>query len=96
MGIFGIFKFFSLCEQMEQSLSLLTFKGSITEAIIEAKRQKKLFVVYISGKRFCHIISAVLLLWSFLSMDIRVVLNLLKCCALVIHLIVFVAMEKTL
>ncbi|KAG2726104.1 hypothetical protein I3760_01G097000 [Carya illinoinensis] len=35
---------------MEQSLSSLTFKGSITEAIIEAKRQKKLFVVYISGE----------------------------------------------
>ncbi|XP_062144624.1 plant UBX domain-containing protein 11 isoform X2 [Alnus glutinosa] len=35
---------------MEHSLSLLTFKGSITEAIIEAKRQKKLFVVYISGE----------------------------------------------
>jgi hypothetical protein len=51
MDIFGIFKIFPLCEQMEHSLSLLTFKGSITEAIIEAKRQKKLFVVYISGKR---------------------------------------------
>jgi len=35
---------------MEQSLPSLTFKGSITEAIVEAKRQKKLFVVYISGE----------------------------------------------
>ncbi|CAI9117372.1 OLC1v1018756C1 [Oldenlandia corymbosa var. corymbosa] len=34
---------------MEQSLSTLTFKGSIIEAIAEAKQQKKLFVVYISG-----------------------------------------------
>jgi hypothetical protein len=96
MDIFGIFKIFPLCEQMEHSLSLLTFKGSITEAIIEAKRQKKLFVVYISGKRLFQIISTVLLLWSFLSMDIRAGLNLLKCCALVIHLIVSGAMEKTL
>nr|GMD70277.1 plant UBX domain-containing protein 11 [Ipomoea batatas] len=34
---------------MEQSLSSLAFKGSIGEAITEAKQQKKLFVVYISG-----------------------------------------------
>ncbi|KAK9072520.1 hypothetical protein SSX86_008954 [Deinandra increscens subsp. villosa] len=34
---------------MEPSISSLAFNGSITEAIIEAKRQKKLFVVYISG-----------------------------------------------
>ncbi|CDP16563.1 unnamed protein product [Coffea canephora] len=34
---------------MEQSLSSLTFRGSIMEAIAEAKQQKKLFVVYISG-----------------------------------------------
>ncbi|KAJ0778584.1 putative Thioredoxin-like superfamily [Helianthus annuus] len=35
---------------MEQAISSLAFKGSINEAIIEAKRQKKLFVVYISGE----------------------------------------------
>ncbi|GJT61174.1 plant UBX domain-containing protein 11, partial [Tanacetum coccineum] len=34
---------------MEQSISSLAFQGSIIEAITEAKRQKKLFVVYISG-----------------------------------------------
>ncbi|XP_071712697.1 plant UBX domain-containing protein 11 [Rutidosis leptorrhynchoides] len=34
---------------MEQSISSLAFRGSIIEAITEAKRQKKLFVVYISG-----------------------------------------------
>ncbi|GJS68995.1 STRUBBELIG-receptor family 7-like protein isoform X2 [Tanacetum coccineum] len=33
---------------MEQSISSLAFKGSIIEAITEARRQKKLFVVYIS------------------------------------------------
>ncbi|KAM4113986.1 hypothetical protein ACJW30_04G036500 [Castanea mollissima] len=35
---------------MGMSLSSLTFKGSINEAILEAKKQKKLFVVYISGE----------------------------------------------
>ncbi|XP_076948153.1 plant UBX domain-containing protein 11-like isoform X2 [Bidens hawaiensis] len=35
---------------MERSVSSLAFKGSINEAITEAKRQKKLFVVYISGE----------------------------------------------
>lgn len=34
---------------MEQSIASLAFRGSIIEAITEAKRQKKLFVVYISG-----------------------------------------------
>ncbi|XP_059653929.1 plant UBX domain-containing protein 11 isoform X2 [Cornus florida] len=34
---------------MEQSISSLAFKGSIIEAITEAKGQRKLFVVYISG-----------------------------------------------
>ncbi|KAK9932484.1 hypothetical protein M0R45_019721 [Rubus argutus] len=34
---------------MEQSLSSLAYKGSIPEAITEAKIQRKLFVVYISG-----------------------------------------------
>ncbi|XP_024022091.1 plant UBX domain-containing protein 11 [Morus notabilis] len=34
---------------MEQSLSSLTYKGSIPAAIVEAKKQRKLFVVYISG-----------------------------------------------
>ncbi|GAB2217913.1 hypothetical protein Droror1_Dr00001127 [Drosera rotundifolia] len=38
------------CEKMERNLSSLTFSGSIPEAITEARRQKKLFVVYISGK----------------------------------------------
>lgn len=37
-----------------RSLSSLTYKGSIPEAINEAKKQKKLFVVYISGN-FCLI-----------------------------------------
>jgi hypothetical protein len=71
MDIFGIFNIFPLCEQMEPSLSMLSFKGSIIEAIIEAKRQKKLFVVYISGKHFFHMISIVLLLQIFLSTDVR-------------------------
>ncbi|BFG15702.1 hypothetical protein CerSpe_019760 [Prunus speciosa] len=35
---------------MEPSLASLTYKGSIPEAITEAKKQRKLFVVYISGK----------------------------------------------
>ncbi|XP_047334364.1 plant UBX domain-containing protein 11 [Impatiens glandulifera] len=34
---------------MERSVNLLAYKGSIIEAITESKRQKKLFVVYISG-----------------------------------------------
>ncbi|KAI3459753.1 hypothetical protein Pfo_016416 [Paulownia fortunei] len=34
---------------MEQSLSSLAFRGSIAESIAEAKRQKKLFVVYTAG-----------------------------------------------
>ncbi|KAF5945001.1 hypothetical protein HYC85_015229 [Camellia sinensis] len=34
---------------MEHSFSSLAYKGSIVEAIAEAKRQKKIFVVYISG-----------------------------------------------
>lgn len=34
---------------MEQSLCSLAYKGSIPEAITEAKNQRKLFVVYISG-----------------------------------------------
>ncbi|KAF8087099.1 hypothetical protein N665_0600s0045 [Sinapis alba] len=33
-----------------EALSSLTFKGSVMEAIFEAKGQKKLFVVYISGE----------------------------------------------
>ncbi|KAF3455590.1 hypothetical protein FNV43_RR00224 [Rhamnella rubrinervis] len=35
---------------MEQSLSSLSYKGSIPAAINEAKNQRKLFVVYISGQ----------------------------------------------
>ncbi|KAF2322214.1 hypothetical protein GH714_008689 [Hevea brasiliensis] len=35
--------------QMEHSLSALVYKGSIPKAILESKKQKKLFVVYISG-----------------------------------------------
>lgn len=46
-------------KQMEQSLSSLTYKGSIPAAIAEAKNQRKLFVVYISGLFF------VLILFSF-------------------------------
>jgi hypothetical protein len=34
---------------MESSISAVTYKGSIPEAILESKKQKKLFVVYISG-----------------------------------------------
>ncbi|KAH0634565.1 hypothetical protein KY284_037351 [Solanum tuberosum] len=34
---------------MEQLLSPLVFNGSIVEAITEAKQQKKLFVVFVSG-----------------------------------------------
>ncbi|KAJ9178407.1 hypothetical protein P3X46_010292 [Hevea brasiliensis] len=34
---------------MEHSLSALVYKGSIPKAILESKKQKKLFVVYISG-----------------------------------------------
>ncbi|KAG9447131.1 hypothetical protein H6P81_013259 [Aristolochia fimbriata] len=37
-------------DRMESSLSSLTFKGSISEAITEAKDKKKLFLVYISDK----------------------------------------------
>jgi hypothetical protein len=33
-----------------EALSSLTFKGSLPEAIFEAKGKKKLFVVYISGE----------------------------------------------
>ncbi|XP_022761735.1 plant UBX domain-containing protein 11 isoform X2 [Durio zibethinus] len=36
--------------ERSESLSSLTYKGSIPEAILEAKTQKKLFVVYISGE----------------------------------------------
>jgi hypothetical protein len=60
-GSFKSVKVFILSRQMEQSLPSLTFKGSITEAIVEAKRQKKLFVVYISGKCFFHMISNILI-----------------------------------
>ncbi|KAM6546102.1 hypothetical protein CsatB_026838 [Cannabis sativa] len=35
---------------MEQSLSSITYKGSIVAAIAEAKKQRKLFVVFISGE----------------------------------------------
>ncbi|WCJ41431.1 Plant UBX domain-containing protein 11 [Euphorbia peplus] len=35
---------------MDTSLSELAYKGSIPEAILESKKQKKLFVVYISGE----------------------------------------------
>ena len=46
-------KFCVVCEQtMDQSLLSLTYKGSIPEAITEAKKQRKLFVVYISGALF--------------------------------------------
>ncbi|XVF37826.1 hypothetical protein REPUB_Repub20aG0044400 [Reevesia pubescens] len=36
--------------ERSESLSSLTYNGSIPEAILEAKNQKKLFVVYISGE----------------------------------------------
>ncbi|XP_052310660.1 plant UBX domain-containing protein 11 isoform X3 [Populus trichocarpa] len=35
---------------MKGSISSFTYKGSIAEAILESKKQKKLFVVYISGE----------------------------------------------
>ncbi|CAN0923153.1 Plant UBX domain-containing protein 11 [Linum grandiflorum] len=35
---------------MESCISELAYKGSISQAILESKAQKKLFVVYISGK----------------------------------------------
>ncbi|KAG6767559.1 hypothetical protein POTOM_028769 [Populus tomentosa] len=35
---------------MKSSISSFTYKGSIAEAILESKKQKKLFVVYISGE----------------------------------------------
>ncbi|KAJ6991339.1 plant UBX domain-containing protein 11-like isoform X2 [Populus alba x Populus x berolinensis] len=35
---------------MRSSISSFTYKGSIAEAILESKKQKKLFVVYISGE----------------------------------------------
>uniref|UniRef100_A0A6N2ME85 Uncharacterized protein n=1 Tax=Salix viminalis TaxID=40686 RepID=A0A6N2ME85_SALVM len=35
---------------MESSISAVTFKGSIPEAILESKKQRKLFAVYISGE----------------------------------------------
>lgn len=35
---------------MESSTASLTFKGSIPEAIVEAKNKRKLFLVYVSGK----------------------------------------------
>ncbi|KAH6786504.1 hypothetical protein C2S52_006056 [Perilla frutescens var. hirtella] len=46
--LFNIF-LSSLKPIMEHSLSSLAFRGSITEAIAEAKHQKKLFVVYTAG-----------------------------------------------
>lgn len=36
-------------DKMESSISSLTYNGSISEAITEARQQKKLFLVYISG-----------------------------------------------
>ncbi|CAN7138233.1 unnamed protein product [Brassica rapa subsp. narinosa] len=38
------------CDLHTKIMEALTFKGSVMEAILEAKTQKKLFVVYISGK----------------------------------------------
>ncbi|KAH8502441.1 hypothetical protein H0E87_013942 [Populus deltoides] len=35
---------------MKSSISSFTYKGSIAEAILESQKQKKLFVVYISGE----------------------------------------------
>lgn len=50
-------------------MEALTFKGSVMEAILEAKGQKKLFVVYISGKVLGHnhhtVILFVLKAWIF-------------------------------
>ncbi|KAL4282339.1 hypothetical protein GQ457_03G025520 [Hibiscus cannabinus] len=44
------FEFLLSKMERSESLSTLAFKGSIPEAILEAKNQKKLFVVYISGE----------------------------------------------
>jgi len=35
---------------MERTINSLTYKGSIPDAINQSRRQKKLFVVYISGE----------------------------------------------
>ncbi|KAK8332707.1 hypothetical protein V6Z12_A10G156900 [Gossypium hirsutum] len=55
--LFSVFKissknsiFFVPKMERSESLSPLTYKGSIPEAIREAQNQKKLFVVYISGE----------------------------------------------
>ncbi|KAJ6289373.1 hypothetical protein OIU76_025233 [Salix suchowensis] len=40
---------------MESSISSLTYKGSIAGAIVESKKQKKLFVVYISGENVASV-----------------------------------------
>lgn len=56
---------YCLFVQMEQSISSLAFKGSISEAIVESKNQRKLFLVYISGI-FLFVLpysSMVLLIW---------------------------------
>ncbi|XP_010525819.1 PREDICTED: plant UBX domain-containing protein 11 isoform X2 [Tarenaya hassleriana] len=60
-----------------EAVSSLAFKGSIPEAIFEAKRQKKLFVVYISGE---DAESAKLSesTWA----DAKVAESLSKCCVL--------------
>lgn len=46
---------------MEQLLSPLVFNGSIVEAITEAKQQKKLFVVFVSGNWFLILFNVIML-----------------------------------
>ncbi|OVA11076.1 UBX [Macleaya cordata] len=66
---------------MEQPMSLITFKGSISEAIIEAKQQKKLFVVYVSEEN-----GAPVLMEESTSMDLNVADSVSKYC-IFLHLV---------
>ncbi|KAJ4968220.1 hypothetical protein NE237_014921 [Protea cynaroides] len=50
IGLIVSHKLFKALPVTEMEISSLTFKGSISDAIVEAKRQRKLFVVYISGE----------------------------------------------
>ncbi|KAK3204541.1 hypothetical protein Dsin_018587 [Dipteronia sinensis] len=65
---------------MEQSLSSLTYKGSISEAILEATNQKKLLVVYISGED-AESVNLENTTWT----DLKVVESLLKY-AILLHI----------
>ncbi|CAN1253316.1 Plant UBX domain-containing protein 11 [Linum perenne] len=62
---------------MESCISELSYKGTITQAILESKAQKKLFVVYISGKN-----SESLELEKSTWSDVKVAETLSKYCVL--------------